>query len=101
MHSNENCSDFVYLNLRLISFTWECSRNIIDFLRGCGGGKEMIESLIVSDDKDSVGTKSIRLRFLYYYYISISMMNCGFFPNYEMETSVKNDHIGNKTKITL
>ena len=61
----------------------------------------MIESLIVLDDKDSVGTKSIRLRLPYYYCILISVMNCSFFPKYEMETSVKNDHIGNKTKITL
>ena len=61
----------------------------------------MIESLIVLDDKDSVGTKSIRLRLPYYYYLSISVMNCCFSPKYEMETSLKNDHIGNKTNITL
>ena len=57
----------------------------------------MVESLIVLDDKDSVGTKSIRLRLPYYYYLSISVMNCCFSPKYEMEM----DHIGNKTNITL
>ena len=49
----------------------------------------MVESLIVLDDKDSVGTKSIRLRLPYYYYLSISVMNCCFSPKYEMETSIK------------